>query len=432
MVEKPKDKPAYEKAKGILEDYISSHPDGNIPYAEMEIARIDELLGDPIAMLERYLNLIRQKGNDPFSQGLGNTMNLYLQKYRLYSSRYSDTVRFLRKLDENKSWRTRVLNDKTELLNELPNFQNMSVSIRDRLLENPDYRQAVLRDILEIDDDLQESEKTLEELISYKPRRKFIDLFKEAKAKNGETMVYRMMRFLDSMKLLEEAGATLPPFFTDSHFSKACPETFYWMAQHNLKNGSSIAIKKARIAIDTILQKFPGTEYAELPALILLANLERKNAESASGGEKELFLKLAYQYYKLAFDRYPGSDLAELARMGQADMSWALGDTTSAVLMYRDILQFGSHQHPSHAEATFKIGKIHFERSELEKAFPFFQATYVKYQRFPNWAAQGMLYHARSLKQLGHPADARRVIQAALQNPMIRSTTSFQELQQEL
>ena len=49
-----------------------------------------------------------------------------------------------------------------------------------------------------------------------------------------------------------------------------------------------------------------------------------------------------------------------------------------------------------HAEATFKIGKIHYDRSVLEKAFPFFQAIYVKYQRFPDWAAKGMLYHAWS------------------------------------
>gem|GEM_PF-2796301 len=43
-----------------------------------------------------------------------------------------------------------------------------------------------------------------------------------------------------------------------------------------------------------------------------------------------------------------------------------------------------------------------------------------------------MLYHARSLKHLGHDSDAKNVIRVALQNSSIRKTEWFSALQNEL
>jgi len=78
------------------------------------------------------------------------------------------------------------------------------------------------------------------------------------------------------------------------------------------------------------------------------------------------------------------------------------------------------------------MGLTYYDQNQIDKAFPYFEATYVRYRRYSNWAAQGMLYHARCLKKLGHAGDARNVLQEGLQDPKIRASEWFDELNREL
>ena len=84
------------------------------------------------------------------------------------------------------------------------------------------------------------------------------------------------------------------------------------------------------------------------------------------------------------------------------------------------------------AEATFKIGACYYDQKLTEKAFPYFEAAYVRYGRYTDWAAQGYLYHAKCLKALGHGGDATNVLREAISNPQIKGSKYFTALNQEL
>ena len=75
-------------------------------------------------------------------------------------------------------------------------------------------------------------------------------------------------------------------------------------------------MKKAKIALVSIVKSFPGTPDGELPALMLLGQMEIQNGESASNAEarKNNFLQ-AYKFYKRAHDFFPASPHAKFAAL---------------------------------------------------------------------------------------------------------------------
>ena len=381
LVVKPKSNAVYKEAIEILQRYVATHPDGDVARAYLEMTKYMDFLDDPIAVLEQYLWVIKKEGNKPESAGVDDTLRQYFERYPKYYLRFYDTERFLSKLKTDRNWRNKVLADRNELLPELPNFKSLDSTLRDRFVLNEEFRVSVMKDISLIETDLKAYQGKLKAMTSLAPEVALVQLFQDTLTDGRETLKYRLMMFFDYNGLLQEAVVELPSYFDVSHFEKASPNTLYWMAEHNLKNGSIIAVTRAKLALDRILKQYPGTENGELPALLLLAKMEQQNAEKAANAkERALFYTFAYKYYKLAYDQYPTSDSAGIARMGQADMSLALGDATSAILIYRDILKFSRRSPSAQAEATFKVGKSYYEQGHVEKAFPYFEATYVKYQ----------------------------------------------------
>ena len=184
-----------------------------------------------------------------------------------------------------------------------------------------------------------------------------------------------------------------------------------------------------RKALSSILKTFPGTEDAELPALLLLSELETKNAKIApTPDKKELYYSLALKYYGIAMDRYPASGEAS---MGMANTYMVVEDYSKAILIFREVAGYSSWK-KLHAEAYVRIGQCYYNMGKFDLASSFFQKTYVSFLRYYDWAAQSYLWHARTLKKLGKAADARAVLQEAIKNPKIRETPAFPELNSEL
>jgi len=439
LSEKPETPDGYRAAKSILQKYIDTHEEGDHSKAQIEIARLDELLGDPREMFKRYYETIISLGNDRDGLGVDETLRKYNEKYDEYHARFTDTFNFLKKMKEDKAWRDKVLADRNELFLILGNFGKMADEVKDKFTLNAEFRKEAMADVSTLDPMFQDYKSRLEGMPPKPPKETFTDLLQQTMNDGRDTLKYRLMMFLDYVykdegtSLKEEASFTLPQFFDIPDFQKASPGTLLWMAEYNLDNGSLIAGQKAKIALASILKSFPGTEDAELPALILLSKLERDNAGRApSPQQKEMYHQLALKYYKIAYERYPAGKLGGVARMGMGDMNRVLGDNTSAILIYRDIASYSGWKGPLHAEASFKMGLTYYDQNQIDKAFPYFEATYVRYRRYSNWAAQGMLYHARCLKKLGHAGDARNVLQEGLQDPKIRASEWFDELNREL
>ena len=194
------------------------------------------------------------------------------------------------------------------------------------------------------------------------------------------------------------------------------------MAEYNLETKGSVAVKKARVALVSIIKSFPNTPDGELPALMLLGEME------ADGKSYEQ----AYALFKRAHDFFPASEQAKFAAVRQADMLRLMGEHTKAILLFKEVTRVSQWRGPVHAEATIKMGLCYYDQNDIQKAFPLFEAGYVLYGRYSAWAAQGYLYHARCLKKLGKAGEARSVVQASFKHPGVKESEWFDELNQEL
>ena len=440
LSEGPETKDGYREAKAILQKYMQTHEEADHSKAQIEIARLDELLGDPRKMFKRYYETITTMGNKKDGLGVDETLRKYQDKYIEYHARLTDTYNFLTKLSEDKAWRDKTMADRNNLFGILGNYAKMEDEVKDKFTLDADFRQQVMNDPGTLEPLLADFKSRLDGMPPKKPRETFTDLLKQTQNDGRKTLMYRLMMFLDTVSKEEgneegirNMGIQLPQYFDLPDFQQASPGTLLWMAEYNLANGSPQAAQKAKIALAHILKTFPGTEDAELPALILLSDLEIQNANrSPSNDKKVMYYQLALKYFRIAYERYPAGELGGKARMGMGDMNRLLGDTTSAILIYRDVAGYSGWRGPLHAEANFKIGLTYYDQNQIDKAFPYFEATYVRFRRYSNWAAQGFLFHARSLKKLGHSADARKVLQEAVADPKIRNTKWFNELNKEL
>ncbi len=435
LLEKPETKAGYQAAKDLLNQYITKHPDADHSKAKIEISRLNELLELPKEMLDGMMNTILQEGNDRQSLGVDAIMISYNEKYQEYFNRFSDTVNFLTKLKEDKPWREKNLSDRNNLFQVLGGFANMDGEIKDKFVLGAEYRQKVIDNPSELDADLKAFTDLLNDIPKKKPLETFTDLLRQAQSEGKDTLRYRLMMFLDNVyreegsSLKEKGTVSLPQAFDKPDFQQASPGTLLWMARYNIETGNPLYMQKAKIALASILQLFPGTEDAELPALLLLSELESQNAKLApSADKKEIYFSLALKYYGIAMDRYPTSGEAS---MGMANTYKATKEFTKAILIYREVAAYSGWK-SMHAEAYVKIGQCYYDIGKFDLAASFFQKTYVSYLRYYDWAAQGYLGHARTLKQLGKPGDARAVLQEAIKNPKIRDTEAFPELNSEL
>ena len=434
--ETPKD---YKDAIELWKKYITGHPEADHSNANAEIARLLELLDDPTEMFKRYYSSILEYGNNRNGLGVDDILRKYHEKYYDYFGRFNDTYQFLNKLNSESVYRKEVLADRNKLFTALREYPSLDKEVKEKFSFDAAYRQGLISDTAPLQETLNDFKSRLAGLPQVPPEETFTKILKESMADGRDTLKYRLMMFLDNVykrqgtSLQEKTNLEFPAFFDIPDFQKASPSTLLWMAEYNLKNKSITALKKAKIALVSVVKSFPGTPDGELPALMLLGQLELQNGNATNNAEtKKNSYTQAYAFYKRAHDYFPASDQARYAALRQADMLRALGDPTKAILLYLEITKVPQWRGPVHAEATQKIGLCYYETKQIERAFPYFEAVYVRYARYAEWAAQGYLYHAKCLKAKGLVGDAQKVLRVAINDQRIKKTEWFDELNQEL
>jgi tetratricopeptide (TPR) repeat protein len=89
---------------------------------------------------------------------------------------------------------------------------------------------------------------------------------------------------------------------------------------------------------------------------------------------------------------------------------------------------------PIFAEAMFRMAEAWEKQGNLEKAFAFFQRTYLLYKAYDNgkWAAEGYLRSAECLKKMGRMSAARNTYRAMLLDEYVRELPQAQVAKQVL
>ena len=429
LTEAAETREAYNATKELYEQYVDTHPDGDQSKALLEIARLLELMDDPREMFKRYYSTILEHGNNRNGLGVDDTLRKYYEKYYEYFGRFNDTYQFLHKLDTDAAHRQEALSNRDNLFVALREHPKIDKEVKEKFSFDAAYRQELLADTAAMQETLNDFKGRLEGLPPKPPEETFTEMLQASMAEGRDTLKYRLMMFLDN--LYKENGSSLkeekpniefPAFFDIPDFQKASPSSLLWMAEYNLRTKGSVAVKKARIALVSIIKSFPNTPDGELPALMLLGDMEAdsKNYEQA------------YALYKRANDFFPASGQAKDAAVKQADMLRLMGEHTKAILIFQEVTRTPQWRGPAHAEATIKMGLCYYDQDDIQRAFPYFEAGYVLYGRYATWAAQGYLYHARCLKKLGKAGEARSVVQASFKHPGVKESEWFDELNQEL
>ena len=429
LTEAPETKEAYQATKELYEKYVEAHPDGDQSKALLEIARLLELMDDPREMFKRYYATIQEHGNNRNGLGVDDTLRKYCEKYYSYFDRFNDTFQFLNKLETDPAFRQEALSNRDNLFKAMREYPKMDKEVREKFSFDAGYRQELLSDTAPMKATLEDYKNRLGGLPPKPPEETFTQLLQESMTDGRDTLKYRLMMFLDNLykekktSLKEEnPSIEFPAFFDIPDFQKASPSSLLWMAEYNLETKGSVAVKKARVALVSIIKSFPNTPDGELPALMLLGEME------ADGKSYEQ----AYALFKRAHDFFPASEQAKFAAVRQADMLRLMGEHTKAILLFKEVTRVSQWRGPVHAEATIKMGLCYYDQNDIQKAFPLFEAGYVLYGRYSAWAAQGYLYHARCLKKLGKAGEARSVVQASFKHPGVKESEWFDELNQEL
>jgi len=134
---------------------------------------------------------------------------------------------------------------------------------------------------------------------------------------------------------------------------------------------------------------------------------------------------------------------AALGRFGlAADLGWAQkriadiyrvqGRLDEAIENYNMLFGVREWRGALTAEALYWIGRCYFEQADFEKAFAFFQRSYVLYEGYPEWAVKGYLGSAACLEKLGKTDQARATLREMLSREQYAGLVEYGLAQTEL
>jgi tetratricopeptide (TPR) repeat protein len=110
------------------------------------------------------------------------------------------------------------------------------------------------------------------------------------------------------------------------------------------------------------------------------------------------------------------------AQLMKGNIEVARGEYKTAVDTYNMIFGVRAWRGPICAEAMFRMAEAWEKQANYEKAFAFYQRTYLLYKAYDegHWAAEGYLGSARCLNKLGRGAAARNTYRALLLDEYVR------------
>jgi len=116
------------------------------------------------------------------------------------------------------------------------------------------------------------------------------------------------------------------------------------------------------------------------------------------------------------------------AQLMKGNIEVMRGEYEAAEKTYQLIFNVRAWRGPIAAEAMYRTGESWFLRGNYEKAFAFYQRTYLLYKAYDNgrWAADAYLRSAECLEKLGRPAAARNTYRAMLLDDYVRELPQSQ------
>jgi tetratricopeptide (TPR) repeat protein len=116
------------------------------------------------------------------------------------------------------------------------------------------------------------------------------------------------------------------------------------------------------------------------------------------------------------------------AQLMKGKVEMARGEVEQAAETFNMIFNVSAWRGPITAEAMFRMAEARQAQGDLEKAFAFFQRTYLLYKAYDDgrWAAEAYLRSAECLRKMGRVTAARNTYRAMLLDKYVRDLPQAQ------
>lgn len=148
---------------------------------------------------------------------------------------------------------------------------------------------------------------------------------------------------------------------------------------------------------------------------------------------EDLFLKKEYksahEMVVQVIDLFGATEETGWAQLLKGNIEVAQGDYKAAEDSYNRIFSVRLWRGPVSAEAMFRLAESWYAQGNYEKAFAFFQRTYLLYKAYDGgrWAADAYVRSAECLMKLGREPDARNTYRAMLLDEYVRHLPQAEE-----
>jgi TolA-binding protein len=136
----------------------------------------------------------------------------------------------------------------------------------------------------------------------------------------------------------------------------------------------------------------------------------------------------AYELATGALGMYGATSDTGWAQLMKGNVELIRGEYKTAVKTFNMIFNVRAWRGPITAEAMFRMADAWEQQKNYEKAFAFFQRTYLLYKAYDGgrWAAEGYLRSAQCLKKMGRESAARNTYRAMLLDEYVRDLPQAQ------
>lgn len=169
---------------------------------------------------------------------------------------------------------------------------------------------------------------------------------------------------------------------------------------------------------DLFAQKYENSLFRE-PSFQLRAEdlyLQKKNDE-------------AFDLAVETLSMYGATTETGWAQLMKGNVELARGEYKKAVETFNAISSVRAWRGPVSAEAMYRMADAWYQEGNYEKAFAFFQRTYLLYKAYDGgrWAADGYLRSAECLRKMGRVTAARNTYRAMLLDEYVRDLPQAQK-----
>jgi tetratricopeptide (TPR) repeat protein len=179
--------------------------------------------------------------------------------------------------------------------------------------------------------------------------------------------------------------------------------------------------EKAATCYERLRALFPGSEYAD-GAPVGLAEIAFEKGE---------FDKALLLFTEATGEKYQGSSKLLDATMGKAKTLLKLAKYEEAEKEYDGIARVKEWK-SAWPESLYGLGQVKEARKDYAAAITFYQRVFIAHQKNKAWMARSYLQSARCFMLLNKPAEAKRTLQEMLKNETMKLQPEFEAAKLEL